>query len=393
VSGVRCLVAFLIAGASLAHAQETVIEGRAMGMPYRVTIVRQLEKEDLENVRKAVLRELNVAEMTFSLYRTDSEIARWNASRSTNWIPASMPFVALVDYARKVSTASNGAFDPTIRPISKLWRFERVDRDWQPPTQSQLAEALRYVGMQQVHVRHDPPAIKKDLPEVELDLNALVEGWCLDRIAESLRELGEVHFLVHLGGEYLGRGMNSRGVPWTIAIESPTTNRQDNPHETPQAYVKLVDRSVSTSGTYRSGHYHDGCWYGHLLDARTGYPISQVRRLASVVSESALEADGWATALLTMDIADSLQVSDELGLASLVVCDDDQRLVYTRSKQGELTFQSKELAGENRFIAPGAQGFLAILPTLVGRGLPIMVCLFAVIILFWRRNAARRNLP
>lgn len=321
---------------------ETVMQGRAMGMPYRIVVVSGLPEEQREKVKDAVLSTFEVAEKTFSLYRADSEISLWNANVSTDWIPVSQPFADVFEHSRKLSQATKGAFDPTIRPLSKLWRFDQVDSNWVPPTANAVAEKLSMIGMHYVHSRYEPAAsIKKDLSTIELDFNALVEGWCLERIAETMDSIVPTNYLVSFGGEYLGRGKNLHGEPWRVMIESPkekqTTERQ-NFYET--YHVELTDMCVSTSGTYRSGHVHQGKWFGHLLDARTGYPIPRERLLASVVSKSAMEADGWATALLAMDEKSAIDASEELQLASLLITETDQGLRHSVSSSGHISFRS-----------------------------------------------------
>ena len=321
---------------------ETVMQGRAMGMPYRIVVASGLPEEQREKVKAAVLSTFEVADKTFSLYRADSEISLWNANVSTDWIPVSQPFADLFEHSRKLSQATKGAFDPTIRPLSKLWRFDQVDSNWVPPTENAVADKLSMIGIHFVHSRYESAvSLKKDLPTIELDFNALVEGWCLERIAETMDSIVSTNYLVSLGGEYLGRGKNLHGEPWRVMIESPTesqTTEREKSHAT--YYVELTDLCVSTSGTYRSGHVHQGKWFGHLLDARTGYPIPRERLLASVVSNSAMEADGWATALLTMDDKSAIKASEELQLASLLITETDQELRHSLSANGHISFRS-----------------------------------------------------
>jgi len=323
------------------RAQETVIEGRAMGMPYRVVVADSLREDQREAIRASVLTILAIADKTFSLYRADSEIMQWNANPSTDWIAISQPLADLVEHSHKFFEATDGAFDPTIRPLAKLWRFDKIDTSWVPPTSNALADCLRIVGMQRIHLRGNPTALKKDHPTIELDLNALVEGWCLDQIAESMETMVGTNFLASLGGEHIGRGANFRGEPWRILIESPVGNAATAKEDSDSPfYVQLSDLSVSTSGTYRSGHFYEGRWFGHVLDARTGYPITRERLLASVVAKSALEADGWSTALLTLDEELSIKTCDKFKIASLLIYETDQGLTQWRSEFGQTHFQS-----------------------------------------------------
>jgi thiamine biosynthesis lipoprotein len=338
---VPSLIAFITLFFQASHAQDTVLEGRAMGMPYRIVVADRLREGQREAIRASVLDILDIAESTFSLYRADSEIMRWNENTSTDWIPVSRPLADLVKHSRMLYDATDGAFDPTIRPLIKLWQFDKIAPQWVPPTSRSIAACLEIVGMHRIHLRESPAALKKDLPSIELDLNSLVEGWCLDQIAVSIQAITKTNFLASLGGEHVGLGLNSHGKPWRIMIE-PTAGDEKKSENKPNPLfqVQLTDLCISTSGTYRSGHYHEGQWFGHVLDARTGHPIPREKLLASVVAKSALEADGWSTALLTLDEELSKSTCDEFKIASLLIYETDQGLQQMRSELGQTFFLS-----------------------------------------------------
>jgi thiamine biosynthesis lipoprotein len=337
------LVAYLSLFVQASHAQETVMEGRAMGMPYRIVVADSLREDQREAIRVSVLDILDIAESTFSLYRADSEIMRWNDNTSTDWIPVSRPLGDLVKHSRMLYDETDGAFDPTVRPLIKLWQFDKIAPQWVPPTSRSIAACLEIVGMHRIHLRESPSALKKDLPSIELDLNSLVEGWCLDQIAVSMQAIVKTNFLASLGGEHVGLGSNSEGKPWRIMIEPTAGDEKKSENKPcPLFQVQLTDLCVSTSGTYRSGHYHEGQWFGHVLDARTGYPIPRERLLASVVAQSALIADGWSTALLTLDEQTSREICDDLKIASFLSCETDRGPRHWRSELGQMHFQITE---------------------------------------------------
>jgi FAD:protein FMN transferase len=345
---VPSLIAFITLFFQASHAQDTVLEGRAMGMPYRIVVADRLREGQREAIRASVLDILDIAESTFSLYRADSEIMRWNENTSTDWIPVSRPLADLVKHSRMLYDATDGAFDPTIRPLIKLWQFDKIAPQWVPPTSRSIAACLEIVGMHRIHLRESPAALKKDLPSIELDLNSLVEGWCLDQIAVSIQAITKTNFLASLGGEHVGLGLNSHGKPWRIMIE-PTAGDEKKSENKPNPLfqVQLTDLCISTSGTYRSGHYHEGKWFGHVLDSRTGYPIPRERHMASVVAKSAIEADGWATALLTLDEQESKDTCDDLEIASFLSYETDSDGNGSR-KKGQSGSQKLVLAVEKK---------------------------------------------
>src|SRR5690606_10083408 len=119
-----------------------------------------------------------------------------------------------------------------------------------------------------LHVREDPPALRKDTPELAVDLNAIAPGFAVDRIAERLLALGIESYMVEIGGEVRARGRNARGEAWRIAIERPSLSER-----APFAIVPLSDAAIATPGEYRDFYVNGDERYSHTIDPRTSRPI------------------------------------------------------------------------------------------------------------------------
>jgi thiamine biosynthesis lipoprotein len=265
------------------------IQGEAMGMSYRCLLAGGIAEADKERLGEMIRLELARMESIFSLYRDDSELSRWNAKRSTEWLDVSDEILTLFLRAEDLWKKTSGSFDPTIRPLARLWGFGEIQTQWQPPSKDQIEQVRGLVGMDRIEARLSPPALRKEIGELELDLNALVEGFALQRIADLLIALNRKHFLIELGGEFTAAGTDGNGQPWTIALESPSGGIAGR--------VRLRNQSISSSGTYRNKKVFQGEEFPHLLDAKKGYPIKSPVELVSVLSASPLESDGWATVL------------------------------------------------------------------------------------------------
>ncbi len=265
------------------------IHGEAMGMSYRCLLPDLIAEVDKERFAEMIHSELARMESIFSLYREDSELSRWNATKSTEWLDVSDEILTLFLRAEDLWKKTGGGFDPTIRPLARLWGFGEIQTQWQPPSKDQIEQVRGLVGMNRIAARLSPPALRKEVGELELDLNALVEGFALQRIADRLIALNRKSFFLELGGELTAAGSDGNGQPWTIALESPSGGIAGR--------VRLRNQSISSSGTYRNKKMFRGEEFSHLLDAKKGYPIKSQVELVSVVSASPLESDGWATAL------------------------------------------------------------------------------------------------
>ena len=224
----------------------------------------------------------------FSLYRKDSEISRLNAAPAGNWIQVSEDLYEVAKFAVELSQQTDGAFDPTLRPLVELWQGNPLSGSWTPPSHEAIEERLQAVGVSQLEFQADSPAIKKLSSHVQLDLNALVEGWAIEHVLERLKQMGCANALFELGGEYGAMGHKTESENWKIGIEDPRARTQI------YATLYLNDAALCTSGTYRQTREFAGKQYSHIIDPRTGSPIEHNLLSVSVLHPDAMTADGWA---------------------------------------------------------------------------------------------------
>jgi FAD:protein FMN transferase len=284
------------------------LHGRAMGTRYSIKLVRP-DGVTLDELGRASRDELERLEQIFSLYRSDSELSRLNAVGANEWHSVSWDLARVTARALELADATGGAFDPTIGPLTRLWKLREFSADWRPPSSTEIAAACESVGARFVEVRLDPPGVLKRRDGIELDLNALVEGWAIDRLIDLLRSRGVTQALVELGGEFRGIGRRPDGTPWRIGLEDPRDLTRL------YARVVLIEAAVSTSGDYRQAVEFEGRTYSHLIDPRTGSPIRHGGAAVSVLAADAFTADGWATALLVLGPEEGCRVAESKGLA------------------------------------------------------------------------------
>jgi thiamine biosynthesis lipoprotein len=273
-------------------APEIVLSGPAQGTTYTVKVASAPAGIEPSAVRVAVEDVLARVDREMSGYREDSELARFNASTSTDWFAVAPEVATVVAASLKVSEVSGGALDVTVAPLVNLWGMGPAGPPAQMPSEDDVKAAMARVGYRKLHVREDPPALRKDQAGMAIDLNAIAQGYTSDLIAERLASLGLKDFMVDLGGEVRARGRNSSGEPWRIAVERPVDTEP-----TPYAIVQLDDMAVTTAGEYRHYFVRDGHRYSHTVDPRTGHTMEHDVAAVVVISSNAMDADAWDTAL------------------------------------------------------------------------------------------------
>jgi len=292
----------------------TPLIGAIMGTEFLIKVIDLPEGLALVRLDEDVNRLLRDIDARMSTYREDSELSRFNAAKTTEWFPVSYDMIEVIDHALQVSQMTDGAFDITVGPLVNLWGFGPDQHPDRVPTAERIESEMARVGYQYIHLREDPPALKKDREDIYLDLSALAKGYAVDRVADYLEGLGITDYMVEVGGELRLKGHNERGTPWRIAVERPSPGMRDI-----FSVMQLDDMAVATSGDYRNYFEQDGQRYSHTIDPRNGRPIDHRLASVTVIAESSMHADALATALMVAGPEKGGRLAEQHGMAAYFI--------------------------------------------------------------------------
>lgn len=290
-----------------------------MGTSYSVKLVAPVEPSRLDETATNIRARLEELDERLSTFRETSEVSRFNADPGTDWFAVSAETVFILRQGIEVSALSGGAFDMTVGPLVDLWGFGPVGEPTRVPAQVEIDALLASTGYELLQIRASPPAVRRTRPGVQIDLSAIAKGYAVDELTVVLDNAGVGAYLVEIGGEVRARGVKTDGTAWRIAVESPVAGTR-----LVQSVVRLRDVAIATSGDYRNFFEHDGKRYSHMIDPRTGRPIAHDLGAASVISESAMHADAWATALLVLGPERGLETARREGLAANLIIRTDE---------------------------------------------------------------------
>lgn len=253
----------------------TTISGPAYGTWWSLTMPAGI---DAEALRPALVSILMRIDRRMSPWRVDSEIGRFNRRRSTDWQPVGDETATVAQAALALWEASNGAFDPSVGPLVAKWGFGPISGGMPDGSPCfTLADG----------------ALRKEHPDLTLDLCGIAKGHALDEMVRRLREDGHENFIVDLGGEVAARGLHPAGRPWRIAIEDPRAH-----HDGAAEVLTIGTRAVATSGDKNNGFMINARRYSHVIDPAASEPVVTATASVTVIGDNAMTADGWATALM-----------------------------------------------------------------------------------------------
>jgi FAD:protein FMN transferase len=309
-------------GGPAATRAAVVFSGPAFGSRYAVRVVMAVGDEPAnEKVRSAIASQIALADRLFSGWNPESEISRLNAHAGAAPFPVSRETLEALELARRASELSQGAFDATVLPLVEAWGFGPHGGTRTPPGDDELQALRARVGYRLLALDAARSTVAKARPDVACDVSAIGDGWAADRIARAIVALGHRDVLVDVGGEVAARGRRADGGRWRVAVEWPDGARRRTP------VLELADAGVATSGDYRKvwtdaqGHRRS-----HILDPRTGRPVTHDLASVTVVDADGAWADALATTLMVLgpDAGRALAARERLAARFVVRQPDGQ---------------------------------------------------------------------
>jgi thiamine biosynthesis lipoprotein len=289
-----------------------------MGTTWQVTLRELPDNTSEEAIQKEIEATLERIESLASHWRTDTPVSRFNRTLDTKPFLVPPELFEILQASERIHQATKGAFDVTVAPLVNLWGFGPIEETrGKIPGDEEIENAVASMGQDKLELL-PTKAIRKTRPDLQLDLSALAKGYAIDQVAQRLGELGAKHYLIELGGELRAKGNGSEGQGWQVGLEHPQADANATKIH---RVITLENAAVATSGNYRLAFTDPdtGQAYSHLIDPRTGRPLSHDLLAVSVIAPTAMEADAWATALLVLGPKKGLQLAKKENLTALFV--------------------------------------------------------------------------
>ena len=301
-----------------------------MGSYAELTLTADLPRSELLALSQTLFAELDRLDAKFSFHRCDSALSALNR-RAAAALPADLDdeTAALLRQALRFSAATAGRFDMCV------------------------ASDLVALGHLPAHVGTVAPGASwRDLAvqgnrlhvgrAALLDLGGIAKGYAVDCVRDSLQKMGVTDALIDLSGNIAQLGSPPGREHWRLGLRDPA-NR-----DATLGTLTLTRAAVATSGDYEQFVAADGRRYGHILDPRSGWPADSLASV-TVVMDSAMDADAWATALCVMGPAAAKKLAaarDDMDVILVERREDGPDLIWVEgSLAGSYSMSSGDGAG------------------------------------------------
>ena len=253
-------------------------------------IVETSDKRLAKKLGDKLAAEVWRIEDKYSRYNNSSVCSKINQSNGKAIAIDNETFL-LLNFADTCYQLSDGLFDITSGVLRRVWRFDCTDNI---PTATQVAEVIPCVGWDKVNYNDKSITL---LSNMELDFGGIGKEYAVDRAIVLAKQITDKPVLVNLGGDLAVTGPRANNETWKVAIEHPDVDSRGENNNVDMV-VALNSGALATSGDARRYLIKNGQRYGHILNAKTGWPIEHAPRSITVVAPQCIQAGILATLAL-----------------------------------------------------------------------------------------------
>lgn len=261
---------------------------------------------------------------------TESEIAKLNNTRANDHL--SDETIQLLLKCISLSEKTDGLLDITLYPLTRLWGFEGKD----PKIPQDMLVSLMFskCGMDTISVSDNKFTLNQF---TMLNPSAVTKGYSADLIAAELEKEDCKEALIKFEDHVRTFGKREDGKKWNVALTDPFKNDQIF------SYVSVDGGiSVSTKGTFRNYFEEEGKRYCDIFDPRNGKPVDNDLVSVTVIGESGITADAFATACLIMGSKDAAKFYQNNEGFEFVMVLNDGKIQVSEGIADSITFSKSD---------------------------------------------------
>lgn len=264
----------------------------------------------------AALDEMERMDRIMSNYKDDSELSLLNKRAAKSPVPCDKELLDVINMSQYYSELSEGAFDITVSPIVALWGF--FHEKGHIPPDKEIEDILPAISYKNIVI--DKGAGSKNLctisyknNQTQIDLGGIGKGYAVDKALEIMKKFDIDNACINLGGNIYVLGAPSSGKNvWKVGVQHPRNNNEI------LGYLELKDEATATSGDYERFFEIQGKRYSHIIDPRTGRPVSGVIT-TTIVAPTATEVDALSTSVFVLGPEKGLKMIDKIPGADALI--------------------------------------------------------------------------
>ena len=291
---------------------------KLMGSRFDITVVADSEEKGNTYIDMAVA-EISRIEKMISSWDSLSETSEIIRNAGVKPIKVDRELYDLIARSIKISELTEGAFDITYASMDKIWKYDGSMK--RLPTEEEVKQSVDKVGYKNIVLDPEKGTVFLANKGMRIGFGAIGKGYAADKAKQLLISKGVKAGIMNASGDLTTWGTQPDGSSWMVGITNPLNK------DKVFSWFPLDDNAVVTSGNYEKFVEFNGKRYSHIIDPRTGWPVSGLTS-ATIFAPKAELADALATSIFVMGIETGLDFVNQLpGIECVIV--DDQGKIFT----------------------------------------------------------------
>jgi len=289
---------------------------KLMGSRFDITVVAEDEAQANAYIDLAV-SEISRIEQKISSWDPNSETSRVINNAGIQPVQVDKELFDLIARAIKISELTNGAFDISYASMDRIWKYDGTMK--QLPTEEEVQQSVKNVGYKNIVLDQEHQTVFLTKKGMRIGFGAIGKGYAADKAKQLLISHGVKAGIMNASGDLTTWGTQPDGSPWMVGITNPMNK------DKVFSWFPLDNNAVVTSGNYEKFVEFNGKRYSHIIDPRTGWPVSGLTS-ATIFAPRAELADALATSVFVMGRETGIDFINQLPGVECVIVDDQGKI-------------------------------------------------------------------
>ncbi len=295
----------------------------SMGTAFDVTVV-SLDSNTTSRAITAAWAEVERIEKLISSWDSNSQTHLINKNAGIKPVVVDSELFGLIERSIKVSKLTEGAFDISYASLDKVWDFK--DSTLRIPSKESIQASIQHIGYEKIQLNHALKSVFLLDSGMKIGFGAIGKGYTANKVKELMLAMGITGGMVNAGGDLIAWGTKGDGSPWKVGIADP--KKKGNIF----AFLPIMNGAVVTSGNYERFLMIEGQRYAHILDPRTGYPVTGLKSVTILCPDAEI-ADALATAVFVLGETKGLSLINQLNEIEAILVNDSDEIITSKNIQ------------------------------------------------------------
>jgi thiamine biosynthesis lipoprotein len=293
-----------------------------MGTRFEITLVST--QEAANQYLNAAQGEIERIERLISSWDANSQTAEINRQAGITPVKVAKELYDLIARSIEISKITQGAFDISYAALDPVWFFD--GRMKAVPSESERLKSVQNIGFKDLVLNAKEQTVYLPKKGMKIGFGAIGKGYAADATKKLMKSLGVSSGIINASGDLTSWGKKPDGTDWQVGISNP-----ENPAKV-FSWFPVRDAAVATSGNYEKYVTLEGKQYSHIMDPRTGIPVSGIKSV-TVFAPKAELADAFATAVFIMGIDTGIDTISQLPGMSCIIVDAENNIHHSPNIQ------------------------------------------------------------